>query len=252
MTNPKNPHPELLEDCSRPKTFELSKPAIITRRQALFGLGMIAGSSIIAPASATGIFSSSSSDDPISPLMCKPKLGHFGGNTSAATSATADSGSALVDDVDYSSAVPDDGPGVRFLKMVNPHNGETFAGNFVEGGSYNQSVLKQFTHFARDWRQNEELSFSPATIEIIWKIWRKLNMTEPFRLNSGYRSPKTNASLKGAATQSLHMKALAADLSCNSRTPAQVHKVAVSLKAGGVGRYATFTHVDCGRVRYWG
>ena len=236
--------PEYLFDTIQYKEGLLPKPAILTRRSLLKGIAFAAGTSIIS----TPLCSAT---EPFSPLMCPPKLGSFGGGSNGAVGSASD-GSGLVDNIDYSKEVPDDGPGIRFLKMTNPHTGERFAGNFVEGGSYNQSVLKQFTHFARDFRRNEELNFSPATIEIIWKIWRKLEMSEPFRLNSGYRSPKTNAGLKGAATQSLHMRALAADISSDSRTPSQVHRAAVSLKAGGVGKYDTFTHIDCGKVRYWG
>jgi uncharacterized protein YcbK (DUF882 family) len=139
------------------------------------------------------------------------------------------------------------------LRMFNPHTKETFEGDIVVNGEFNQEVMAQFSRFARDWRQNEVKPFSPTTVNIIWTIWRELNMDEPFSLNSGYRSPKTNASLSGAATQSLHLKAMAADLSCSTRSVADIHKIAVGIKGGGVGRYdsSNFVHVDSGRVRYW-
>lgn len=215
---------------------KLASPALISRRGFLTGAGA-AGATL----AATGASAKQSV------LLCPPQVGRFGGGGLSGGPASLVEG-----DFDYSGAVPDDGPGLRHLKMVNPHNHERFEGDFVVDGQYNQPVLDQFAQFARDWRQNEAKPFSPATIEIIWKIWRTLEMDEPFRLNSGYRSPRTNASLPGAATQSLHLKAMAADLSCDSRSPAQVHAVARQIGGGGVGRYNTFTHVDSGRVRYWG
>lgn len=227
---------QIFDKIQHPKLFA---PQIISRRGFL-GFGVAAASMAATSASAN-----------VSALLCPPQVGKFGGGRGSLSTSGEN---YLANDTDFSSAMPDDGPGVRHLIMKNPHTGETFAGNYVENGEYNQAVLKEFSRFARDWRENDVRDFSPKTLDIIYKVWKELGMTEPFRLNSGYRSPVTNAALesKGAASQSLHMKALAADISCDSRTPLQVHKVAKDLKAGGVGRYNGFTHVDSGTVRYWG
>lgn len=154
-------------------------------------------------------------------------------------------------DYDLGGKIKDDGPGLRRLVMVNAHTGERFDAEYVVDGRYVREAIEQFSIFARDWREDEVKTFNPATMDIIWKVWKLLDTSEPFRLNSGYRSPKTNASLPGAALQSLHMKAWAADLSMDSRTPNQVQAAAKSLRAGGVGSYSSFTHVDCGSLRYW-
>jgi len=227
-------NPELMFDQHEHR--KLFTPAILTRRAFI---GSAAG--------AVGM-TASAANAGVSALLCPPKVGRFGGG---AGPNGAGPESLVAGDYDYSGSVPDDGPGLRHLEMINPHTGERFSGDFVVDGQYNQAVIEDFSRFARDWRQNEVKPFSPATIEIVWKIWRTLEMTEPFRLNSGYRSPKTNASLPGAASQSLHLRAKAADLSCDSRSPSQVYKVARKLGAGGCGSYSSFTHVDSGRVRYW-
>lgn len=209
-------------------------------RRRLLGLGAgAAGALFAAPASAS-----------ISALMCPPQVGSFGGGSSVA----AEGGSLMTGDIDYSGVVPDDGPGMRHLKIINAHTGDVFDRPYVVDGSYDQGALEEFARFARDWRQNEWVPFDPKAIDIVWKTWRLLDTSEPFRLNSGYRSPRTNASLPGAARQSLHLQAKACDLSIGSRSVAQVHAAAVSLKAGGVGKYtsSSFVHIDSGRVRYWG
>jgi uncharacterized protein YcbK (DUF882 family) len=87
---------------------------------------------------------------------------------------------------------------------------------------------------------------------------RLLDVSEPFMLLSGYRSPKTNAMLRsksgGVAKNSLHMKGQAADLRLKSRSVGQMARAAESCASGGVGRYSgsNFVHMDCGPVRHWG
>ena len=68
----------------------------------------------------------------------------------------------------------------------------------------------------------------------------------PLHVNSGYRCPKYNASI-GGAKASQHMEGKAADLSGRLVTPGEIAKMAESVPVfakGGVGRYATFCHVD--------
>jgi uncharacterized protein YcbK (DUF882 family) len=58
---------------------------------------------------------------------------------------------------------------------------------------------------------------------------------------------------EGVAANSLHMYGEAVDLRVVDRPLHYVRRVAVSLKAGGVGYYphSNFVHVDVGTVRYW-
>ena len=85
----------------------------------------------------------------------------------------------------------------------------------------------------------------------------KLDSKQPFHIISGYRSPKTNAMLRrhssGVAKHSMHLQGKAIDIRVPGRDLKQVHRVALSLKGGGVGLYtkSDFVHVDTGRVRSW-
>lgn len=75
------------------------------------------------------------------------------------------------------------------------------------------------------------------------------HLGEPLTILSGYRSPAHNAKV-GGKKNSYHMKALAADLSCKSKTPKQLHSIIEKLIAerkmnqGGLGLYPGFVHYD--------
>jgi uncharacterized protein YcbK (DUF882 family) len=72
---------------------------------------------------------------------------------------------------------------------------------------------------------------------------------EPIHLNSGYRTPAHNKKV-GGESNSFHMRAMAADITCKSKSPSQLAVVIETLisegkmRQGGVGRYAGFTHYD--------
>ena len=67
----------------------------------------------------------------------------------------------------------------------------------------------------------------------------------PVHINSGYRCPKHNAAV-GGASASRHMAGDASDLWIEGVSPHAVYEVANRLigHEGGVGEYATFTHID--------
>ncbi|MYH34569.1 MAG: DUF882 domain-containing protein [Gammaproteobacteria bacterium] len=55
----------------------------------------------------------------------------------------------------------------------------------------------------------------------------------------------------GAARNSLHLEAKAADISLEGIRPSIVAAAARRTGLGGVGRYPGFVHVDSGRPRHW-
>ena len=138
---------------------------------------------------------------------------------------------------------------VRRLKMYSGRTGEKIDMIYWIEGEYIKESLKEINYFMRDWRQNSAISMDTHSL---------LNVSEPYMLLSGYRSPKTNAMLRsrsrGVAKNSLHMKGQAADLRLSSRSVGQISRAAASCSAGGVGRYSSsnFVHMDCGPVRSWG
>ena len=125
-------------------------------------------------------------------------------------------------------------------------------------GEYIKDAVKEIHYFMRDWRTDQVKAIDTRTIDIMAAAHNLMDVTEPYLLLSGYRSPKTNAMLRsrsrGVAKNSLHMLGQAADLRLGSRSVRQMARAAEACHAGGVGKYSrsNFVHMDCGPVRSWG
>ncbi len=74
-------------------------------------------------------------------------------------------------------------------------------------------------------------------------------LKEPVRINSAYRHANYNKKI-GGAPDSMHLRAMAADITVKSKTPKQVKAFIERLiklkkvKFGGIGLYPGFVHVD--------
>jgi uncharacterized protein YcbK (DUF882 family) len=145
----------------------------------------------------------------------------------------------------------------RSVLLHHRHTGETLRTVYFADGRYLPESLRAATHHLRDWRDKTELPVDPHLLDLLWSLRASLDITEPIQVYCGYRSPETNAMLRrerrGVARNSLHMRAMAADIHVDGRSLRMVHRAAVALKAGGVGYYprSGFVHVDTGDIRYW-
>jgi uncharacterized protein YcbK (DUF882 family) len=147
---------------------------------------------------------------------------------------------------------------IRRIRMYSGRTGEAMDTIYWIEGEYIPEVLKEINHFMRDWRSDDEVKIDMRTVDIMAAAHRLMDVSEPYMLLSGYRSPATNAMLRsksrGVAKNSLHMKGQAADLRLKSRSVGQMAKAAAACASGGVGKYSRsdFVHMDCGPVRSWG
>lgn len=147
---------------------------------------------------------------------------------------------------------------VRRVRMYSGRTGESLDTIYWIEGEYIKEVLKEINYFMRDWRTDDQTKIDPRNIDIMAAAHRLMDVSEPYMMLSGYRSPATNAMLRsrsgGVARNSLHMKGQAADLRLKSRSVGQMAKAAEACASGGVGRYSrsNFVHMDCGPVRHWG
>lgn len=147
---------------------------------------------------------------------------------------------------------------IRRIRMYSGRTGESLDTVYWIEGDYIKEALAEINHFMRDWRTNEVTRIDPRTIDIAAAAHRLMDVSEPYMMLSGYRSPKTNSMLRsrsgGVAKNSLHMKGQAADLRLKSRSVGQMYQAAAACKAGGVGKYSrsNFVHMDCGPIRTWG
>lgn len=146
---------------------------------------------------------------------------------------------------------------IRRIKMYSGRTGESIDTIYWIEGEYIPEVLDELNHFMRDWRTGDVKTMDARTVDIMAAAHSLLEVSEPYMLLSGYRSPKTNAMLRehsrGVARNSLHMKGQAADLRLASRSVSQMASAAEACSSGGVGRYgrSNFVHMDCGPIRTW-
>jgi uncharacterized protein YcbK (DUF882 family) len=146
----------------------------------------------------------------------------------------------------------------RALSLANSHTAERLSCVYWIDGEYVPEALEAFNYILRDWRGSLIVPIDPKTIDTMAATHGLLDCSEPFEVVSGYRCAKTNAMLRsssrGVAKNSYHVKGMAVDIACKSRSVGQVASAAKSLGAGGVGRYtrSSFTHVDSGPLRQWG
>lgn len=147
---------------------------------------------------------------------------------------------------------------IRRLKMYSARTGEKIDMIYWIEGEYIRDAVDEVSHFMRDWRNNQKMNIDLRTMDIMAAAHNLMDVSEPYMLISGYRSPATNQMLRsrssGVAKNSRHLKGQAADLRLSSRSVNQMAKAATACRAGGVGRYTSsdFVHMDCGPVRSWG
>lgn len=73
---------------------------------------------------------------------------------------------------------------------------------------------------------------------------------KPMTITSGYRTVAHNR-LVGGVANSIHLTGAAADIVVSGLSPDKVQH-ALKHWTGGMGCYASFTHLDCGTKRRWG
>lgn len=142
---------------------------------------------------------------------------------------------------------------IRRIRMYSQRTGESLNAIYFVDGKYIPEVFGEITHFMRDWRQNKAMKYDPRNIDNLAATLQLMDTDEPYLMISGYRTPQTNRMLKGAAKDSFHMKAMAADVRLKSRDIRQISGAAFACNGGGVGIYgrSNFVHMDCGPVRSW-
>ena len=120
-----------------------------------------------------------------------------------------------------------------------------------------RSERRRINRFLRDFRTGDTHPIDPALLDMICRIQHAAGSRGTIEVISGYRSPKTNKTLRktssGVAKKSLHMKGRAIDLRITDIPTVKLRDAARSLRAGGVGYYADsdFVHLDTGAYRTW-
>lgn len=146
----------------------------------------------------------------------------------------------------------------RRLRMLHAHTGERLDVTYFERGHHLPDALAEVDRFLRDFRTGDVHPIDPGVLDLAFDLAQASGRPlGTFEIVSGYRSPRTNAMLRGAsqgvASRSLHLQGKALDLRLSGVAAGQLRDLAVALRGGGVGFYpaSDFVHVDTGRVRRW-
>lgn len=139
------------------------------------------------------------------------------------------------------------------LTMTRQDTGERITARYRgKDGSYDAEELKKIDHFMRCSLTGRETPMAVKLVELLDAVEDKFGK-RGLTLLSGYRTPKLNRRLSGAAEHSLHMLGWAADIKIPGYSSTQVKNFARRKGVGGVGYYPHkgFTHLDVGKKRYW-
>ena len=135
------------------------------------------------------------------------------------------------------------------------HAGEEVALAYRAGNDYYPAALARLRHLFRDLREGVQGPLPPLLVDVLSVLQERWGYARPLLVGSGYRTPRTNASLEGAAPASFHLRGLAADITIRGVQPNEIGTAVwtLSQRLGfmGVGFYPGFTHVDIGPRRAW-
>lgn len=135
-----------------------------------------------------------------------------------------------------------------------PHAEQVRAVYWADGKIIPEGYLA-ICRILRDVQAGQAVQFDLVTLDIARGVygWLRANgIDKPLIINSGYRSPRTNAN-EGGVRNSLHTKAQALDLRIDGVSAEALSRFGRYLAGGGVGYYPSknFTHLDRGKVRTW-
>ena len=144
------------------------------------------------------------------------------------------------------------------LALKNVHTQEEFSLNVPGSLKFSVKELKQFNHFCRDWRRDEETSMDPELLKTLSRICHDFHSIKaPINIEilSGFRTESTNEMLRRksnlVAQNSFHIKGQALDFRLVGVDDDQMKISAKKHAIGGLGIYRNFIHIDTGPRRQW-
>jgi uncharacterized protein YcbK (DUF882 family) len=145
------------------------------------------------------------------------------------------------------------------LAFYNTHTSEAVDVVYWADGGYVPEGLRLIDRVLRDHRTGAVQPMDRRLLDLLFDLRTTLGTRQPFQIISGFRSPESNAYLRGlspasgVAKQSQHMLGRATDIRVPGVPLDKLRALALAMKKGGVGFYpsSNFVHVDVGRVRRW-
>lgn len=148
----------------------------------------------------------------------------------------------------------------RILRFNHLHTGEKLQCCYWYRGEYLEEPMAEINMLLRDFRTGDIETIDPALMDTLWRLQQAVGGNQSYEIISGYRSPATNAMLRGGsassgvAKKSLHMQGRAIDVRLPGKDLSVLQQAALKMHNGGVGYYSksNFLHLDTGRKRHWG
>ncbi|WP_232968491.1 YcbK family protein [Pseudomonas putida] len=145
----------------------------------------------------------------------------------------------------------------RCLTLHRPETKEV--SNFCywrKGTGIDVAGYKKANWILRDWQDNQQTVMDIHLLNTLFLMQKWLiieGRSGEIRILSGYRTPRHNARLDGAAKQSQHMKGKAADIYIPAVSTRLLAAMSRLIGVGGVGIYPkkNYVHVDTAGVRTW-
>jgi uncharacterized protein YcbK (DUF882 family) len=145
--------------------------------------------------------------------------------------------------------------GVRRLKLLNAHTGESFKGPYRDDDGPIAAAMEDLSVFLRDFHSGETIDYDVGVIDFLAGVLDAVGANEATVL-SAYRTRATNEMLArttfGVADNSQHIYGKAIDIYLPARLDVAM-ETARAMQRGGVGWYpeSHFIHLDSGPVRNW-
>ncbi|MEJ5347991.1 MAG: DUF882 domain-containing protein [Desulfosoma sp.] len=143
------------------------------------------------------------------------------------------------------------------LSVYNLHTDEQLTVRYMSrNGRLDARALRRLDYLFRCHFTNTIRPVDRSLYLLLDAVQQRLRAyRRPYFLVSGYRSPVYNEYLRqqgySVAEKSYHMKAMAADVYIEGVSLDALRSAAADFRAGGVGTYSDFIHLDVGPVRYW-
>lgn len=145
----------------------------------------------------------------------------------------------------------------HILSFYNIHTGEALRTCYRANGRLIHRAVDRINHIMRDHRTGEIKPVDPKLLDLLHHIVLEIKPRSPISIISGYRSPRTNESLRkittGVAKKSLHIQGRAIDIRIPGYQTYALRQLAINLHSGGVGYYSKsdFVHLDTGPIKVW-
>jgi uncharacterized protein YcbK (DUF882 family) len=145
----------------------------------------------------------------------------------------------------------------RFLDLERPQSGEKARFYYYrKGQGWDPRGYAIACTILRDVVSKKTVQIDAKLLDLLWIATAYLRVKQlPAQIivTSGYRTPEFNSSLEGAALNSMHVKAKAADIRIPGVGTEALANLIKVIGVGGVGTYISknFVHLDVGSVRTW-